>query len=47
MVCPSVIVKPRQWGGPGPLGAVEPWEKKIAKFFNILMPTGHVMHQPV
>jgi hypothetical protein len=25
VVCPSVIVKPRQWGGPGPLGAVAPW----------------------
>jgi hypothetical protein len=23
----SVIVKPRQWGGPGPLGAVAPWKK--------------------
>ena len=25
----SVIVKPRQRGGPGPLGAVAPWEEKI------------------
>jgi hypothetical protein len=23
----SAIVKPRQWGGPGPLGVVAPWEK--------------------
>jgi hypothetical protein len=21
-------VKPRQWGGRGPLGALEPWQKK-------------------
>jgi len=27
VVCPSVIVKPRQRGGPGPQGAVEPWKK--------------------
>ena len=28
VVCLSVIVKPRQYGGPGPLGggAVAPWE---------------------
>ena len=25
VVCLSVIVKTRQWGGPGPLGAVAPW----------------------
>jgi hypothetical protein len=28
VVCLSVIVKPRQWGGPGPLGAVAPWKMK-------------------
>ena len=27
-VCLSVIVKPRQGAGPGPLGVVAPWEKK-------------------
>jgi hypothetical protein len=25
----SVIVKPGQYGGPGPLGAVEPWKKSV------------------
>ena len=30
-VCLSVIVKPRQWGGPGPLLAVIPWKKYIVK----------------
>ena len=25
VVCLSVIVKPRWWGGPGPLGAFAPW----------------------
>jgi len=44
MVCPSVIVKPLQWGGPGPLGAVVPQEKKIATYSNLLIPTGYVMH---
>jgi len=29
VVCLSVIVKPRYWGGPGPLGAVEPWKESI------------------
>ena len=29
VVCLSVIVKPRQWGGPGPLGAVEPFKKNV------------------
>ena len=28
-VCLSVIVKPRQWGGPGTLGAVVPWKKLL------------------
>jgi hypothetical protein len=28
VVCLSVIVKPRIWGGLGPLGSVEPLEKK-------------------
>jgi hypothetical protein len=28
VVCLSVIVKPRQRGGPGPLGAVAPWKKE-------------------
>jgi hypothetical protein len=27
-VCLSVIATPRQWGGPGPLGALAPWKKK-------------------
>jgi len=27
-----VIVKPRQLGGPGPLGAVEPWEGGLFVF---------------
>jgi hypothetical protein len=31
-MCLSVIVKPRQWGGPGPIGAVEPWKNS---FFNV------------
>jgi hypothetical protein len=35
-VCLSVIVKPQQWGGPGPLGAVAPgwgggWIRKLRK----------------
>ena len=30
VVCLSVIVKLRKWGGPGPLGAVVPWTKKEA-----------------
>jgi len=29
VVCLSVISKPQKWGGPGPLGAVAPWKKKI------------------
>jgi len=29
VVCLSVIVKPRQWGGPGPLGSVVPWRKSL------------------
>jgi hypothetical protein len=28
VVCLSVIVKPLQWGGRGPLGSVMPWEEK-------------------
>ena len=27
MVCLSEIIKPRQWGGRGPLEAVVPWGK--------------------
>ena len=27
VVCLSVILKPRWWGGSGPLGAVEPWAR--------------------
>ena len=29
VVCLSVIVKPRECEGPGPLGAVAPWKKII------------------
>jgi hypothetical protein len=29
VVCPSVMVKPRQWGSPVPLGAVEPLQKNM------------------
>ena len=29
VVCLSVIVLPRQWGGPGSLGAVAPWQNRI------------------
>jgi hypothetical protein len=29
VVCLNVIVKPRKWGGLGPLGAVAPWRKKM------------------
>jgi hypothetical protein len=29
VVCLSVIVKPPQWGGSGPLRAVTPWKKKL------------------
>jgi hypothetical protein len=32
VVCLSLIVKPRQWGGPGPLGAVAPY-KKLQQIF--------------
>jgi hypothetical protein len=31
VVCLCGMVKPRQWGGPGPLGTVAPWKKKVAK----------------
>jgi hypothetical protein len=36
VVCLSVIVKPQQRGGPGPLGAVAPWTKKNC-IFNATM----------
>jgi hypothetical protein len=29
VVCLSLIVKPRPRGGPGPLGAVAPWGRKL------------------
>jgi len=31
MVCLSVIKKPHEWGGPGPLGAFAPWKIYIAR----------------
>jgi hypothetical protein len=31
VVCLSVIMKPRQRGGPGPLAAVAPWGNKISQ----------------
>jgi hypothetical protein len=31
VVCPSVILKPRQWGDPCPLGTVVPWKKERKK----------------
>ena len=31
----SVILKPRLWGGPGPMGAVEPWERNFSRL-NVL-----------
>jgi hypothetical protein len=31
VVCLCVIVKPRQWRGLGPLGAVEPWKKNVVR----------------
>jgi len=31
VACLSMILKPRQWGGPGPLGAVAPWRNKAKK----------------
>jgi hypothetical protein len=40
VVCPSVIVKPRQWGGSGPLGSVMPWQKNkvFAYVFEEFLP---------
>ena len=32
VVCLSVIVKPRQWGGHGPLKAVAPWKKEYLHY---------------
>ena len=32
VVCLSVIVKPRQWGGTGPLGALKSWRKLLIIF---------------
>jgi hypothetical protein len=29
VACLNVIVKPRQWGGPGPVGSVVPWRKSL------------------
>jgi hypothetical protein len=34
-MCLSAIVKPWQWGGPGPLGAVEPWKNHDSKRYII------------
>jgi hypothetical protein len=37
VVCLSVIVKPRRWGGSGPLATVAPWKKhKIAPLYVAL-----------
>jgi hypothetical protein len=34
VMCLSVIVTPRQWGGPGPLGLLCHW-KEICRYFEI------------
>ena len=31
VACPSATVKPRQWGGPGPLRLSNNWDKKTYK----------------
>jgi hypothetical protein len=36
VVCLSVIMKPRQWGGAGPLGAVASWDKINTICINVL-----------
>jgi len=33
VVCLNVFVKPRQWGGPSPLGVVAPWKRKWCCLF--------------
>jgi hypothetical protein len=45
VVCLSVIVKPRQRGGPGPLGAVAPWETNTySECVPIALVIQHAMH---
>jgi uncharacterized membrane protein YphA (DoxX/SURF4 family) len=39
VVCLSLIMKPRQWGFPGPQGPVEPWKKNLGTFFLYLRNT--------
>ena len=40
VMCLSRIVKPRKWGGPGPLRGVAPWGKN--KKFIIIYPLNHL-----
>ena len=40
VMCLSVIVKSRQWGGPGPLGTVAPWWE-ICKYHKVKVKQSH------
>jgi hypothetical protein len=42
VVCLSKIVKPREWGGPGTLGAVAPWKRYTSVIHNLLRSKSYV-----